>query len=391
MTSIRKREWTTEEGVTNTRWLVDYRDSAGKRRAKQFARKKDAQAWATTATWEVSQGTHTAESGSVTVAKAVELWIASAHAKDLETKTIAGYESTARLHIVPLIGGEKIARLRKPTIEAFKDQLLATGRTRHRTKRAINFLSLILAEMERRGLVAQNVASGVRVVIPKRDSTDVVIPEPHELRAMLEHASDDFRPFLLTAMLTGMRASELRGLTWRNVDFKEGVIRVTQRVDEKNKFGAPKSKAGRRSIPMSPRLTQELREWKMRCRNSLMELVFPSPEGKVWSYANLMNRSFWPLQVAAGVKVEVIDPIDGLPLCKDFHFNHIVYEAKYSLHALRHATASLWIRQGVDLKRLKTWLGHASVQLTIDRYGHLMKDALGDATIVANAERALLG
>lgn len=388
MASIRKRELPpAKDGSVKTVWLVDYRDSAGNRRAKQFPRRKDADAWLTTAGWEVAQGIHTPEGGSVTVSKAVELWITACEGKDLESKTVAGYESTARLHIIPFLGNEKIARLRKPMIEAFKDQLSSTGRSRQRVKRAVHFLSLMLAEMERRGLVAQNVASGVRVVIPRRDTTDVVIPEPSELKAMLDHATDDFRPFVLTAMLTGMRASELRGLRWPNVDFGQNVIRVTQRADEQNKLGSPKSKAGRRSIPMSPRLILELKAWKLRCPKTYLELVFPSPEGNIWTYANLMNRRFWPLQVTAGVTVDVLDPDDGLPIWTEDGGHKV--EAKYSLHALRHGCASLWIKEGVDFKRLKTWLGHASIQTTIDRYGHLMKDAVGDATIVANAERAL--
>ena len=369
--AIRKREWTTAKGVAKSAWVVDYKDSTGKRCIKTFRLKKDADAFNTQAGWEVSQGVHMAESGSITVAQAADLWIESAKAKDLESKTVAAYESTARLHIVPLLGKEKISKLRKPGIEAFKDQLLTAGRTRSRVKRTIGFLSLMLAEMERRGLVAQNVASGVRVVIAKRDAAEVEIPEQSELKAMLDHADADFRPLVLTAMLTGLRASELRGLMWDCVDFEAGVLTVRRRADEQNNIGSPKSKAGRRSIPMSPRLIRELKEWKLRCPITDLGLVFPSPDGKVWTYANLMNRRFWPLQVACGV-------VEGA-------------KAKYSLHALRHGTASLWIRQGVDLKRLKTWLGHSSVQLTIDRYGHLMKDATGDATIVANAERALLG
>ena len=389
MATIRKRSWTASDGTAKQAWQCDYRDQNGKRCSKQFARKKDADAFLTQAGWEVSKGIHTSEGGSITVEKAVELWIASAETKKLEQKTIDGYESTARLHIVPFLGKEKIARLRKPMIEAFKDELIASGRSSARVKRTLVFLSLMLAEMERRGLVAQNVASGVKMIRKDREKREVEIPEPDELKAMLEHADADFRPFVLTAMLTGLRASELRGLCWPYVDFENRVIRVVQRTDERNKFGPPKSRAGRRSIPMSPRLVRELKEWKLRCPKNLHSLVFPSPEGNVWSYANIMNRRFWPLQIAAGVTVEVLDPDDGLPIWDDNLVAQV--DAKYSLHALRHGCASLWIKEGVDLKRLKTWMGHSSIQTTIDLYGHLMKDADGDATIVANAERALLG
>lgn len=389
MASVRKRSWTASDGTAKQAWQVDYRDQNGKRCSKQFSRKKDADAFLTQAGYEVSKGIHTSEGGSITVEKAVELWIASAETKKLERKTIDGYESTARLHIVPFLGKEKIARLRKPTIEAFKDQLVDSGRSSARVKRALVFLSLMLAEMERRGLVAQNVASGVKMIRKDREKREVVIPEPDELKAMLEHADADFRPFILTAMLTGMRASELRGLLWPYVDFEANVIRVVQRADERNKFGPPKSRAGRRSIPMSPRLVRELKEWKLRCPKTLLSLVFPAPEGNIWSYANIMNRRFWPLQIAAGVTVDLIDPDDGLPIWDEN--GKTLVDAKYSLHALRHGCASLWIKQGVDLKRLKTWMGHSSIQTTIDLYGHLMTDADGDATIVANAERALLG
>ena len=69
---IRKRSWTDGNGEPRQAWLVDYRDSAGKRRAKQFSRKKDAEAWSTQAAWHVTQGTHTPDSQSITVAK--EAW-----------------------------------------------------------------------------------------------------------------------------------------------------------------------------------------------------------------------------------------------------------------------------------------------------------------------------
>lgn len=387
--SIRKRSWTNAAGVEKQAWQVDYRDQNGKRCSKQFAKKKDADAFLTQAGWEVSKGIHTAEAGSITVAAGVDLWIKSAEAKKLERKTIDGYESTARLHIVPFLGHEKLARLRKPMIEAYKDQLVETGRSHSRVKRALMFLSLMLSEMERRGLVAQNVASGVKLVSRSRQKREVEIPEPAELKAMLDHADEDFRPFVLTAMLTGLRASELRGLCWPYVDFDENVIRVVQRADERNKFGPPKSRAGRRAVPMSPRLVKELKAWKLRCPPNLHDLVFPSPDKNVWTYANLMNRRFWPLQIAAGVTVVVPHPDDGLPVWDENGVAKV--DAKYSLHALRHGCASLWIKEGVDLKRLKTWMGHSSIQTTIDLYGHLMKDSEGDATIVANAERALLG
>ena len=87
MASIRKRTWTSR-GIERSAWVVDYFDQGGKRRLKTFTTKKEADAWAVTALHEVSQGTHTPASTSVTVAEATERWIAHCEAEGLEFSTI---------------------------------------------------------------------------------------------------------------------------------------------------------------------------------------------------------------------------------------------------------------------------------------------------------------
>ena len=67
-----------------------------------------------------------------------------------------------------------------------------------------------------------------------------------------------------------------------------------------------------------------------------------------------------------------------------------IWKARYGWHDLRHAAASAWIAQGVDLKRLQTWIGHENIQLTLDTYGHLIRDAKTDAELASGSENALL-
>ena len=64
---------------------------------------------------------------------------------------------------------------------------------------------------------------------------------------------------------------------------------------------------------------------------------------------------------------------------------------KYGLHALRHAAASGWIAQKIDLKRLQSWIGHSSIQITLDTYGHLIEDKEQDAAIAEAAQSYLAG
>jgi len=385
MPAIRKRVWTAPNGEEKAAWLVDYRDGAGKRRFKQFARKKDADAWITQAAWEVSKGVHTPDSQSITVSDAADIWIKRAEAEGLERGTLTQYRQLAELHIKPLLGAEKLSRLKTAQIEAYRDELLET-RSRAMARKAVRALSSVLGEAMRRGHVAQNVATGVKFARTTRERGRVEIPTREELKALLSHASDDFRPFVMTAILTGLRASELRGLTWSNVDLKGGAIKVVQRADKSNKIGPPKSDAGHRSIPISAALVAELRAWKLRCPKGELGLVFPNSAGNVQDYSHLLRRRFFPLQVKAGVCDPVL--VDGAPkLDKD---GNQVMQARYGLHALRHAAASAWIKQKIDLKRLQVWIGHENIQLTLDTYGHLIDDPEADAKLVEASHADLL-
>lgn len=373
MATIRKRSWTTAAGEAKTAWQVDYRDSGGKRRSKQFARKRDAEAWSTQAAWHVSQGTHTPDSTSITVDQACDLWLQRAAAQDLEQSTQAGYEARVRLHIRPIIGAEKLSRLTRPQVELFADTMVET-RGKAMAVMVMRALSSAIGEAQRRGLVGQNVAAGVRIKRPKRDRERVVIPTKAELRAILKAANDVERPVVMTAVFTGLRGSELRGLRWIDVDLVAGRISVHQRADAYNIIGSPKSAAGRRSIPIPPALVTELKRWKLACPIGDLGLAFPNGVGKVETHSNLLQRLLGPLQVRAGVTVP-----DG---------EGVTW--RYAFHAFRHAAASMWIERGTDPKRVQTWLGHSSIQLTFDTYGHLFEAAASDAAVASAIEAELM-
>lgn len=385
MASIRKRVWTAPDGTEKTAWLVDYRDGAGARRAKTFDRKKDADAWLTNASWEVSKGLHVADSQSVTVKDAADLWVKAAEANDRERGTIEQYKTLRDLHIVPLIGAEKLTKLSQPKVEAFRDTLLET-RSKAMTGKIVRALSSILAEGMRRGLVAQNVAAKVKAGRSKRDKPKVVIPATDELRAIIEQADEAMKPLVLVAIFTGLRSSEIRGLRWKDVDFKAKTLTVAQRADKYCQIGAPKSEAGYRTIPIGDALVTELKKWKLRCPIGDLDLVFPNSAGNVQDYGHLLRRKFFPLQIKAGICDPVL--IDGKPKLDAKGLR--VQTARYGLHSLRHAAASAWIKQRIDLKRLQVWIGHENIELTLDTYGHLITDTQGDAVLIAAAQAELL-
>ena len=333
----------------------------------------------------MSKGVHTADSQSVTVAAAADLWIKAAEGNGRERGTVEQYRTIARLHIVPLIGAERLSKLSRPKIERFRDQLLET-RSKAMAGKAVRALSRIIGEAQRRGLVARNVASAVKVTRQSRDKPKIEIPTKDELRSMLEHAGE-LKPLLMTAIFSGLRASELRGLRWQDIDLKKNTITVSQRADKYCDIGPPKSASGYRTIPISAALVSELKAWKLRCPNGKLGLAFPNSVGGVQDYGHLLRRRFFPVQIAAGVCEPVVEA--GKPKM-DAKGNQI-QQARYGLHSLRHAAASAWIKQGVDLKRLTVWLGHSSVQMSVDVYGHLLTDPAGDAALIEAAHVELLG
>ena len=389
MTSVRKRSWAAPDGTEKTSWQVDYVDGSGKRRRKQFARKKEADAWLTTVAYQVTQGTHTPDSQTITIAKAADLWIKRGQREKLETSTLAAYGQHVRLHIVPLCGDRKLSQITRAMAEAWRDQLVEKL-SRPMAMRVLRSLAAIVNEAQRRGYVAQNVIAAVKVRRAKRDKPKVVIPTKGELKAILEAAKASSEPMAhplaLIVIFAGLRASELRGLTWRAVDLKAGTVTVDQRADLKNIIGPPKSEAGYRTIPLPASAITALKKWKLACPTTDDGLVFPSIAKRVMSHQYMNGKIMAAIQIAAGVATTAMNQNGQTVLDKR---GQPVMEPRYSLHDFRHAAASLWIEQRVNPKRIQKWMGHSSIQVTFDTYGHLFDQADQDGAVAAAIEREL--
>ena len=210
----------------------------------------------------------------------------------------------------------------------------------------------------------------------------VAVPTEEEAKEILATAEGRWRPLLVAAIFTGLRASELRGLTWDAVDFKAKEIHVRQRADRYNEIGSPKSHAGERSVPMSPMVVNTLKEWKLACPKGDLGLVFPNGAGKIEVLSNIYRRGFGAAQEKCGMVVDTgRKDTDGKPILRP----------KYGMHALRHFCASWMIALGFPPKRLQSIMGHSSIQMTFDTYGHLFPNAEDDHARLAAGEISLVG
>src|SRR4051812_40037873 len=116
-------------------WQADYLDAKGARKRKMFERKKDADAFLLTAKTEVRDGTHVADSDTITLATAGELWIKSGEAAGLERTTLDQRRQHLNLHIAPLVGETRLNRATVPWVREFQDQLRHAGRSAAMIKR----------------------------------------------------------------------------------------------------------------------------------------------------------------------------------------------------------------------------------------------------------------
>ncbi|HEX4409042.1 MAG TPA: tyrosine-type recombinase/integrase [Xanthobacteraceae bacterium] len=400
--SIRKRNWKGADGQPKAAWVVDYVDQGGKRRLKTFERKKDAEDFQTTAKVEIRSGIHTADSASVTVVEAGERWLTACTNAGLERTTVDAYRSHVHLHINRFLGKRRLSELTVPLISDFETKLRAGTDTEHprspaMVKRVRSDLGALLAHAQEAGLVARNVVREMRSnrrrgkerqaerrAKPKL-RIGVDIPTPAEIKAIISALHGHWRPLLLTAIFTGLRASELRGLRWKNVDLAKRELHVRERADEYKQLGRPKSESGERSVPLTPLVVKTLREWKLQCPKGELGMVFPTEEGRIAGLPSVIKRGFKPAQIAAGVTIEV-PGAHGVS----------VKRAKYpGLHSLRHFYASWCINRkadgGLELppKVVQERLGHSTIAMTLDVYGHLFPRH-DDSEELAAAERALL-
>ena len=384
MAKIRKRVWTNKNGEQEA-WIIDYKDQHNKRHIETFKTRKQADARRKQIEGEVDLGVHTPAYASRTVAEAGEAWIKQAQVVDgLERSTIRQYRQHLDLHINPFIGAKKLAQLTVPSVKKFRADLIEAGRSPAMAKRVITSLGAILGEalssgegvsrnVVREEVIANAAHTKRRRAVEQRKKRaikeGVDFPTKDELRRMLavEHRC---HALVVTAIFSGLRASELRGLTWDCVELDRGIIRVEKRADRWNEMGAPKSKSARREVKIPPYAVNTLKAWRGQCPEGKLDLVFPNRRGGIADHQSLHRHGLGPLLVAAAIGTDPRQP-------------------KYGLHSLRHAAASLWIEQGFTPKKVQELMGHSTIAMTLDTYTHLWASPDDDEKAMRQMEERL--
>jgi integrase len=256
-------------------------------------------------------------------------------------------------------------------------------------------LSRIFAHGARRGFVVSNPVGSSKVERRARpdagEAEHFVLPPKDDLRDLLRAAkiydnTGRAGAAVHLLMFGGLRMSELRGL-WKACCELGAIpkVKIVRRADRYNELGPVKSAAGLRTVEIGDETARCIRSY---LESSAVEskLVFANEEGNVWSYANFWHRFWVPLMNTAGL---VTDEPASKTVREWSEAQAGFKQPRFAPHMLRHVYASLQIEQGVTPKRLQKLMGHSTLKLTLDTYGHLWPDETADRARARAVERAL--
>jgi integrase len=271
------------------------------------------------------------------------------------------YGRSLRLHVLPTLGGARLSRIQRRDLQKLADELLTAGADPSTIRNALKPLQVIFRRAIEDGDIAVNPCERLR--LPAARGRRERIAAPAEAAALIDAVRLEDRALWGCAFYAGLRRGELRALLWENVDLASGVIRVERSMNSYGEAGEPKTRAGRRSVPIVAALRDLLVEHKLVTGRDL-GLVFGSSPARPFTPTAVRKRALTAWRRAA------LEPI--------------------GLHECRHTFASLLIAAGVNAKAITAYLGHATIQTTFDLYGHLMPGNEGEAVALVDAylERA---
>lgn len=304
----------------------------------------------------------------VTVEKWLETWLWEYKHQMLRPSTFGDYECIIRIHINPNIGNIRLRELRPEHLQKLYNQKFAEGKSDSKIRHIHNIMHAALDQAMKNGLIARNVSEAT--TLPKRKETREIKVLTHEEEKRFIEAleGERLRAAFIIAISTGVRLGELLALTWDNVDFKNGTIAIKKSIrrvktfdeNSQNKtqivFQEPKTKSGKRTLPIPQFALKELQEHKKR------QLEEKLQAGPLYKDNNLVFTTY------------VGTPIEATKLIKVFKKICKKAQIDINFHALRHTFATRLLEANEHPKVVQELLGHGDISITLNTYSHVLPE-----------------
>lgn len=338
-------------------WSV--RDKRQLRRS--FTTLDEANAWRHQAHVGIHRGTMRAPSPQ-TLREAADQWLADANAGIVRTRSgypykpsaIRSYRIALRAHILPRLGHHRLSTITRHHIQRIADDLTAQGAAPSTVRNAILPLRAIYRHEHHNDTVSHNPTK--KLLLPASRGHRDRVARPQEAADLISALPPRDQALWAMALYAGLRRGELQALRWCDIDLDHNLIHVERSWDRVEGPIGPKSRAGERRVPLTKTL---------RLRLVSHRLNHPHTEPDHLVFGRSPTRAFIPRTILERARRAWHDA--GL--------------APILFHECRHTYAAYMIAAGLNPKALQTYMGHASITITLDRYGHLLP---GNETHAAN-------
>jgi integrase len=310
--------------------------------------------------------THALHRTRATFGELAAEWLAEQEARmragEMSPRTYEVYELALRRHVLPGFATWQLRAIAPDDLVAWIRKLRSGGYAPHSVHNYWGPLHLVLSYAVRLGVIASSPADRLTSTErPKPGSGRRRFLDRHELELLVRAAPDRYRVAIACGLFSGLRLSELLGLTWSQIDLRGDVIRVRHQMGRDGTRRRLKTAAARRDVILMSQLARELRRLRLASPFSGDDdLVFCSTTGKTIGHRNLTARGLEKATRQAGLE-------------------------RVTFHVLRHTFASILIAQGHDPVFVSRQLGHTNAAITLKVYAHLF-DAERHAS---NARRRL--
>lgn len=330
-------------------WQARYRTPEGATRSKAFRRKVDAEQFLAGIAHRKLDGSYIDARVALTPFEVVARdWLSTK--SDVSSRTLVNVEGRLRNHVVPAFGGRPVSRIEPVDVRRWVAAMVADGLAPSTVRATYNVLSAVMAQAETDRMISRTPCLGIKLPADAQGA-EMRFLTPDQVATLADAVTDQHRAAVLTSAYTGLRAGELWALQANRLDLLRGEVEVVESVSEvggRLETGPTKTRQ-RRTVALPRFLAQVIGE-HMGEHSGSTDYVFTSTEGGPVRHRNFMRRHFTPATTEAG--------LPGL-----------------RWHDLRHTCAAMLIAQGHSLHEVKDQLGHSSIRVTSDRYGHLYPEA----------------